>query len=65
MNMLRMTIYPKDVQKITGRSERYGRILLTKIKERLNKEEHQFITIEEFCNYTGLQPEEVKQKLRY
>jgi len=53
----RVIIYPKDVQRITGKSERYGRILLKKIKDKLSKEEHQFITIEEFCKYTGLSRE--------
>lgn len=57
---VRLCIYPKDVQRITGKSERYGRMLLQKIKTKLSKEEHQFITIEEFCYYTGLKPEQVK-----
>lgn len=56
----RLCIYPKDVQRITGKSERYGRMLLQKIKEYFQKEEHQFITVEEFCRYTGLNIEQVK-----
>ncbi|MBX2888017.1 MAG: hypothetical protein KF829_05140 [Ferruginibacter sp.] len=55
----RLCIYPKDVQRITGKSERYGRMLLQKIREHFQKEEHQFITIEEFCRYTGFEKEEV------
>ncbi len=55
----RVTIYPKDVQRITGKSERYGRTLLKKIKEELSKEDHQFITVEEFCSYTGIKTEQV------
>ena len=53
----RLCIFPKDVQRITGKSERYGRMLLQKIKAHLKKEEHQFITIEEFCQYTGINKE--------
>ena len=55
----RVCIYPKDVQRITGKSERYGRTLLQKIKEHFQKQEHQFVTKEEFCNYTGIKEEHV------
>jgi hypothetical protein len=60
--MDRMTIYPKDIQRITGRSDRYGRTLLRKIKTHFNKQDHQFVTIEEFCTYTGLK-EDIVNKL--
>lgn len=59
MSTIRIIIYPKDVQKITGKSERYGRMLLKQIKDKLNKEEHQFVTIDEFCQFTGIKPEQV------
>ncbi len=59
MEVKRICIYPKDIQRITGRSERYGRLMLTKIREHNNKEEHQFVTVEEFCRYTGLKVEQV------
>jgi hypothetical protein len=62
--MDRICIYPKDIQIVTGRSERYGRNLIKKIKEALSKQDHQFITIEEFCQYTGLSPNTVKEKIR-
>lgn len=55
----RLCIYPKDVQRITGKSERYGRMLLQKIRLYFSKEEHQFVTVEEFCKYTGFKKEEV------
>jgi hypothetical protein len=59
----RLCVYPKDVQRITGKSERWGRMLLLKIREVLNKEEHQFVTIEEFCNYTGFKVDQVQSVL--
>lgn len=59
----RLCVYPKDVQRITGKSERYGRMLLLKIRESFNKEEHQFISIEEFCAYTGLKIDQVQALL--
>jgi hypothetical protein len=51
----RICIYPKDIQRITGRSERYGRNILNEIRNKLNKLPHQFVTIEEFANYSGLE----------
>lgn len=59
MEVKRICIYPKDIQRITGKSERYGRLLLSKIKELNNKDEHQFVTVDEFCLYTGLKIEQV------
>lgn len=57
MNSKRVCIYPKDIQRITGRSERYGRKLLQDIRNYLGKESHQFITIYEFVEYSGIQEE--------
>jgi hypothetical protein len=62
--MNRLCIYPKDIQIITGKSDRYGRYLINRIKEHFNKEQHQVVTIEEFCLYMGLQPETVAKHLR-
>lgn len=61
MNLKRACIYPKDIQRITGRSERYGRKLLRDIKNFLDKEPHQFITIKEFSEYSGINEEIIKQ----
>ncbi len=61
--MERLCIYPKDVQVVTGKSERYGRSLLREIKKKFSKESHQLVTIEEFCNYTGISINSVKQVL--
>ena len=54
-----MCIYPKDIMKITGKSETYSRTLIAKIKASLRRPPHQFITIEEFCQYSGLEIEKV------
>ena len=45
--------------RITGKSERYARTLLTKIKSSLEKSDEQLVSISEFCSYTGLKPDEV------
>ena len=62
--MNRLCIYPKDIAVVTGRSERYGRNLIRKIKEHFKKEQHQVVSIQEFCEYMGLQYEVVARQLR-
>ena len=53
--MKRVVIYPKDIMIITGKSERYSRYLIQRIKKHLNKEDHQVVSILEFCSYMGLE----------
>ena len=53
------------MQRITGKSERYGRILLQKIREKFAKEEHQFVTVQEFAEYTGIKEEHINAFLLY
>jgi len=62
--MNRLCIYPKDIQVITGRSDRYGRNLIKKIKDHFSKQQHQVVTVDEFCQYIGLQQEVVAKQLR-
>jgi len=59
----RIVMYPKDVMRITGKGEKYSRNYLEKIRKKLQKEEHQFVTVEEFCKYTGLKVEQVEHFL--
>ena len=56
----RICIYPKDIVRITGKSERYGRKLIEKIRKEYSKTEYQFISVEEFCQFTGLKIEQVQ-----
>ncbi len=58
--MSRICIYPKDIMTVTGRSERYGRTIISKIKESLNKEAHQLVTIDEFCDFMGFEISKVQ-----
>ena len=55
----RIIIYPKDIQLITGKSYRQSARLLQKIRNDLNKLENEFVSIEEFCQYTSLKYEQV------
>lgn len=46
--------------RITGKGERFSRRLIEKMKIKLGKDENQFISVEEFCKYTGLKTEQVE-----
>ncbi|MCB0496163.1 MAG: hypothetical protein KDC79_08500 [Cyclobacteriaceae bacterium] len=63
MKLKRIIIYPKDIQLITGKSERYGRTIIQKIKDHYNKEPHQLVSVKEFCNYMGLEEEEIMSRI--
>lgn len=63
--MERMFMYLKDVRIITGKSERWGREILKKIKSYFKKDEHHFVTIDEFCTYYGLDETKVRKLLKY
>ena len=60
----RIVIYPKDVENITGRRGRTTRKLLQKIREALGKKPHEFVTIKEFCLFTGISEDLVKDFLQ-
>ncbi len=53
--MNRLCIYAKDVSLITGKGQRWSQRLLKNIKFALNKDEHQFVTINEFSEYMGIE----------
>ena len=53
--MNRVVIYPQDIALITGRSDRYGRMIIKRIKEHLGKEHHQLVTIKEYSEYMGIE----------
>ncbi|WP_373521224.1 hypothetical protein [Aquiflexum sp.] len=50
----RSVIYAQDIMRITGRSRRYGYRLIARIKEYLNKSEHQMITLDEYADFHGI-----------
>jgi len=55
----RLCIYPKDIQRITGKSYRQSVRLLQTIRKKLHKLENEFVTVEEFSLYAGLKLEQV------
>jgi hypothetical protein len=52
--MKRICIYPKDIQQITGKSERQCRNIINNIRKKLSKEKHQAVTFDEFYQYLGI-----------
>ncbi|RMB60535.1 hypothetical protein EAX61_06855 [Dokdonia sinensis] len=64
MKILRACIFPKDVHCLTGRSERYGRKLLNDIRRHFDKQSHQFVTVKEFAEYSGIEEEIITEYLQ-
>ncbi len=59
MKTKRICIYAKDIQRITGKSEKTGYRMLGAIRKKLGKKPHQFVTMEEFADFTGIALEDV------
>lgn len=62
--MRRVVIYPSDIQILLGISDRSARRYIKKIKDRLGKESEQFITTQEFAEYSGIPLENIEQQIR-
>ena len=60
----RIIIYPKDVEIITGRKHSTACRLLREIRQAAGKAKHHFVTIVEFCLYTGLKEDLVREFLQ-
>lgn len=54
MKKNRVCIYPKDISLLTGKSLRHAQRMLNDIRFVLCKQKHQFVTIEEFAVYSGI-----------
>ncbi|MEJ5092748.1 hypothetical protein GEO21_22155 [Sphingobacterium faecium] len=61
--MKRICIYPKDISRITGKSYRQSLRIYNNIKKIQNKQSHQLISIEEACQYLGLDAELIRENL--
>ena len=55
----KVIIYPKDIALITGKSYRSSWQLLKNIRNHYNKEKHQVVTVQEFCEYMGIAGDEI------
>ncbi|MBT1686159.1 hypothetical protein [Dawidia soli] len=59
MELKRAVIYSKDIELITGKSGRYARKIMARMRKKLGKEKHQLISLGEFCAYMGLPEGEI------
>jgi|JI7StandDraft_1071085.scaffolds.fasta_scaffold24287_4 hypothetical protein len=60
----RVVLYCKDISLITGRKYRAARKLYLAILKAFDKQPKQFVTLQEFCLYTGIQEEIVINYLK-
>lgn len=60
----RIVVYTKDVSLITGKAERTARKLLTRVRQHYSKDARSLVTVEEFCAYTGFDPDAVMAALQ-
>ncbi|MDR6783324.1 hypothetical protein [Pedobacter africanus] len=52
--MERLCIYPKEAARLLNIGDRQAQRLFRNIRFALNKKKHQYITVKEFCEYTGI-----------
>ena len=60
----RIVIYPKDIQLLTGKSYRHALDLNKEIRDYFKKEKQHLLTIYEFAQYTGVNPEIILTHLK-
>jgi predicted DNA-binding transcriptional regulator AlpA len=64
MKTRRLCIYAKDIQRITGKSEKTGYRMLSAIRKQLGKKSHQFVTIQEFADFAGITLDDIYQYIK-
>lgn len=57
----RTCIYPKDISILTGKSYKQSVRIFGTIRSAYDKKPHQYVTLEEFANYTGIDIENVRK----
>jgi hypothetical protein len=55
----RIVLQTKDIMLITGKSERTSRRLLKEIRKSARNSKVSFVSLEQFCAFTGMTKEEV------
>jgi len=59
--MKRGCIYPKDVSQLTGKSVAQSQRVVKNLKLLLNKRKDQFITLQEYADYSGIDLELIRK----
>lgn len=60
MKLNRVVIYPKDIERMTGKGDRYSRKVMCMLKKKLGKRMHQFVTVYEYAEYSGIPVEVIE-----
>lgn len=60
----RIVIYPRDVEILLAKCERSAQDFLRQIRDALGKPPGAFITVREFCYFTQMDEDEVREQLR-
>jgi hypothetical protein len=61
----RIVVHSKDVENITGLTPRTSRKLLQAIRKACSKPNRSLVTCKEFCGYTGIGEDLVKDFLKF
>ena len=64
MGTFKLVIDATDVRNIMGTTERTAQRYLKKIKEHFGKESSHCVTVDEFCEYSGIPIEKVHEYFR-
>jgi hypothetical protein len=62
--MHRIILYCKDLEIITGKGKKCCWKMMQTIKDALGKQKHQNLTIKEYCDYEGINYDEVVKSLK-
>ena len=54
MSLPRLAVYPADLQRITGQSERTCQRLINKIRDMFGLDKHQHVTVYQASDYLGI-----------
>jgi ribosomal silencing factor RsfS len=63
MTTTRIVLYTKDIIIITGKSDRTARRMLAAIRKKCHKGKNALVSVEDFCSYTGLKEEKIREML--
>ncbi|WP_338396143.1 hypothetical protein [Fulvitalea axinellae] len=62
--MKRIVIYPKDIQIVTGKSPSGARRELREVRKALGKGDHQYVTLEEYAEHSGIGLQKLEKVVR-
>jgi hypothetical protein len=62
--MPQVVIYPKEVAQLTGNGYEASKRLLQRVRAKFGKDARAYVSVREFCQYTGLPEQEVSAALQ-